>query len=145
MARNKRNLTWLSAHFLNGMFPLPLTDIMYLLWITTGKIALVCISFSFPPSLSLSPRLSVFRAENALVRRRWILVRFSRGRDAARRSIPRTRFVVAGLYPQRYPLRAFHVAIPFNRLPLPAYVLLLRDNASLIVYISLFSRDNYRL
>lgn len=91
MARNKRNLTWLSAHFLNGMFPLPLTDIMYLLWITTGKIALVSISFSFPflplilllLSFSLSPPPSTFRTENALVRRRWILVRSSRGRDAA--------------------------------------------------------------
>lgn len=27
-ARNKRNLTWRPAHFLNGMFPLPLRDII---------------------------------------------------------------------------------------------------------------------
>lgn len=148
MARNKRNLTWLSAHFLNGMFPLPLTDIMYLLWITTGKIALVSISFSFPLSLSffyfsLSPflRPATFRTENALVRRRWILVRSCRGRDAARRSIPWTRFVVAGSYPQRYPLRGFHMEIPFNRPP-PLSVYVFRDNACLIVYISLSARDN---
>lgn len=36
-ARNKRNLTWRSAHFLNGMFPLPLTDIMHRPWITSEK------------------------------------------------------------------------------------------------------------
>lgn len=38
-ARNKRNLTWRSAHFLNGMFPSPPTDIMHCSWITGEKIA----------------------------------------------------------------------------------------------------------
>lgn len=68
MARNKRNLTWLSAHFLNGMFPLPLTDIMYLLWITTGKIALVSISFS-SPFLPLILSLLSFSAPPPFVRK----------------------------------------------------------------------------
>lgn len=150
MARNKRNLTWLSAHFLNGMFPLPLTDIMYLLWITTGKIALVSISFSFPflplilllLSFSLSPpplHLSYGkRSGEASLDSRAIL---PRPRCRARRSIPWTRFVVAGSYPQRYPLRGFHMEIPFNRPP-PLSVYVFRDNAYLIVYISLSARDN---
>lgn len=132
MARNKRNLTWLLAHFLNGMFPLLLTDIMYLLWITTGKIALVSISFSFPFSLSffyfsLSPffRLSTFRTENALVRRRWILVRSSRGRDAACRSIPvdtlcRSRVVSSTVSFTRFPHgNPFQSSSPFARLRFP--------------------------
>lgn len=91
MARNKRNLTWLSAHFLNGMFPLPLTDIMYLLWITTGKIALVSISFSFPflplilllLSFSLSPPLHLSYGKRSGEASLDSLVRSSRGRDAA--------------------------------------------------------------
>jgi len=36
-ARNKRNLTWRRAHFLNGMFPLALTGIMHRLRITGEK------------------------------------------------------------------------------------------------------------
>lgn len=149
MGRNKRNLTWLSAHFLNGMFPLPLTDIMYLLWITTGKIALVSISFSFPFSLSffgfsLSPflRPSTFRygkrSGEASLDSRAIL---PRPRCRSPIDTPWTRFVVAGSYPQRYPLRGFHMEIPFNRPPpLPVYVF--RDNACLIAYISLSACDN---
>jgi len=48
-ARNKRNLTWRPAHFLNGMFPLPLRDIMHL-WITDEKSPFAASLLFFRPS-----------------------------------------------------------------------------------------------
>ena len=64
-ARNKRNLTWRPAHFLNGMFPLPLRDIMHRLWITDGKIALR-LSLPRPLFFVPSPSPSTIVRRNAL-------------------------------------------------------------------------------
>ena len=145
-ARNKRNLTWRPAHFLNGMFPLPLRDIMHRLWITDGKIALrLSLPLVFRPlPLPLhhcSEKRSVNAPDRVILSSAAMPPRCSRA--DADRYLGQFRFVsyITQSVSQRYPLRGFHVEIPFNRATPSTHALL----PSLSLFLSFLSLSLWRV